>query len=368
VAAALVCAALLAGCGSTKKVAPARPGPPPSFLGVTSGAALTLGRLLPPEVELMARTGVRSLRASFYWHDAQPTAHGPTRFSVTDPLVEAAARAGVGLLPVVLGPPSWAARHPGHGDSPPRGTATFAAFMRALVQRYGPRGSFWSTHPSVPRRPIRDWQIWNEPNHTYYWSDQPFERDYIALLRAAGGAIHGADPGARVVLAGFPERSWQLLAQLYRAGARGAFDVAAVHPYTFEVPNVLKIVRLVRDVMNRAGDSRVPIMVTEFGWSSGIGKVSHPFGFDTTEADQAARLRRAIPLFARSRRALGIERIYWESWITFDRIRTNPFDFAGLRELRLGAFPREKPAFAAFREVALRLNACLRADPAAPCG
>lgn len=372
---ALACLTLLAGCGSSSEKKPETTSPPPAaaspapaFIGVTSGDLTNPGVRVTNELMLMGRSGVASVRVPFYWREAQASRGGATSFEKTDPLVEAASRAHVGVLPVVIGTPAWAARHPGKANSPPQGTATYAAFLRTLVGRYGPRGSFWTEHPGVPREPIRDWQIWNEPNHAFYWSDQPFDRDYIALLRAARAAIHAADPGGRAVLSGFAERSWELIAGLYRAGARGAFDVAAIHPYTFEVPNVLKIARLVRAAMVRGGDARLPMMVTEFGWSSGKGKVRHPFGFETTPADQAARLRQLVPLFARNRRALGLERIYWESWVSADRNAAAPFDFAGLRELAPGATSRAKPAYDAFSTVATGIDRCLRATPSAPCG
>lgn len=387
-AAALLGALLLPGCGgggSPATPAPSPPGPPP-FLGVTAGAPLLApGFALRPELALMARSGVQTLRVPFYWRTAQPYRYSadvpgpvrrlfvpiggvPTDFGATDPVVAAAARAGISVLPVVLGSPPWAARRPALANSAPAGTAGYAAFMRALVQRYGPRGSFWTEHPTLPRQPIRLWQVWNEPNHAFYWSEQPFARDYIALLRAAGRAIHGADPGARVLLAGFAERSWETIASLYRAGARGSFDVAAIHPYTFEVENVVRIVRLVRAALDRAGDRARPIMITELSWSSGAGRVRRSFGFDTTEIDQAARLGRAISLLTRMRRSLGLERIYWESWITYDRNVENPFDFSGLREQRPGGATRDKAALGAYRRTALATERCLRADPAGRCG
>src|SRR6185295_11550826 len=109
-----------------------------------------------------------------------------------------------------------------------------------LATRYGPSGTFWKQNPTLPKLPIRDWQIWNEPDATKYWSDQPFVADYTALLKAARVALRGVDPGARTVLAGFPSRSWVSLARLYKAGARTAFDVAAVHPFSLPVANITR--------------------------------------------------------------------------------------------------------------------------------
>ena len=104
----------------------------------------------------------------------------------------------------------------------------------------------------MPKRPLRDWQLWNEPDHLHYWSDQPYAHDYVTLVRAARRAIKDADPGARVVAAGFADRSWNSIAAVYRAGGAGLFDVVAIHPYTYEVRNVLRIVR------SRAGRSTRP--------------------------------------------------------------------------------------------------------------
>jgi hypothetical protein len=68
------------------------------------------------------------------------------------------------------------------------------------------------------------------------------------------------DPSARIILAGFPNRSWEYVASVYSAGGRGLFDVAAVHPFTLQVDNVLKIIRLVRQAMNEHGDRRTPLL------------------------------------------------------------------------------------------------------------
>ena len=44
-----------------------------------------------------------------------------------------------------------------------------------LQKRYGPRGSWWQDHPDVPKRPIRTWQIWNEPHLRFQWGNPIFQ-------------------------------------------------------------------------------------------------------------------------------------------------------------------------------------------------
>src|SRR2546429_540736 len=79
------------------------------------------------------------------------------------------------LLPFGLSAPAWARGDASSGASPPRDPADYVASLRALVARYGPAGSFWSENPSVPRRPLRTWQIWNEPQLRYQWADQDWQ-------------------------------------------------------------------------------------------------------------------------------------------------------------------------------------------------
>jgi hypothetical protein len=78
-------------------------------------------------------------------------------------------------------------------------------------------------------------------------------------------------------------------APVYAAGGRGLFDLAAAHPFSARVSNVVKIVGLVRREMRGAVDARTPLLVTEMSWSSGAGRSTLNSGWETTEAGQAAR-------------------------------------------------------------------------------
>ena len=108
----------------------------------------------------------------------------------------------------------------------------YASFLKALVHRYGPHGTFWQADPA-PRSADPDVADLERAEHPELLAGKPFARSYVKLLEAAHDAIKSADPGARVVLAGLPNYSW-LVPQidLRIPGARGMFDVVAVHPYT----------------------------------------------------------------------------------------------------------------------------------------
>ena len=148
-----------------------------------------------------------------------------------------------------------------------------------------------------------------------------------------------------------------MLADVYRAGGKGVFDVAAIHPYTLEVRNVLRIVRLARKALRDLGDAERPLWLTEVTWSSGLRPGRQRGPFETTPRGQAERLGEALPLLIRSRDELGVERIYWENWISGDRNRSDQFDFSGLRTLAPDGTVRPKPAFEAYKRVALEVRA-----------
>ena len=181
----------------------------------------------------MAASGVESVRVAFDWRAAQATEGGPIDFSATDAAVAAAAQQRLPVLPVVHRTPQWAAARPGDGTaSAPKGTAAYTSFLTALVGRYGPAGSLWAERLELPRVPIRDWQIWNEPNLTRYWTTQPFAKPYVKLLRASRRALRAAGPGLAHDPRRAAERELDRAAQGLQGPRRGAFDVVALHPYT----------------------------------------------------------------------------------------------------------------------------------------
>jgi hypothetical protein len=358
--------------------APAVARVPQGFVGVMADGPIFAPQVnLARQLDTMVAGGVESVRATFVWSSAQPFATFadlpaperssfadvggvPTRWSAIDRIVGLAAERGLPVLPVVVYAPDWDAVVPGDPASPPASPGPYAAFMTALVDRYGPHGAFWSANPAIPKLPIREWQVWNEPNIIPGWSIQPSVNAYVRLLRAAHAAIKAADPGAKVVLAGLPNFSWQYLAQIYKVpGARRLFDIVPIHPYTATPPGVIEILGFARRVMDRNGDARKPIVVTEMGWPSSLGKLPKRdlYGFETTEAGQARKLAAELPLLAAARRRLGLLGFYLYTWIGDEHPGAFTFYFSGLFAYRGGRVVT-KPAYAAFRRGALALEGC----------
>jgi hypothetical protein len=333
---------------------------------------------LPDQLGTMVSSGVETLRVTFDWGAAQPYPNWkavpsdqkakftnvggvPTDFSWIDQMVGLAAARKLTLLPVILNAPTWDGIHRKGGlVLIPRHDAPYAAFLTAMVNRYGPHGSFWASNPSQVKTPITMWQIWNEPNIFPFWPILPFEKGYLPLLKAARAAIKSVDPNAKVVLAGMPNYSWIDLANVYKhRGARSLFDVVAVHPYTRDPAGVITILRYVRQTMDRAGDASKPLIADEVSWPSSEGQTSHDTGYDfaTTEAGQAENIQKLLPMLVHDRASLGLQAFYYYDWAGLERQNALAFEFSGLFRFSGGQFTA-KPAYSTFRDGALAIEGC----------
>lgn len=280
---------------------------PNGFFGVAPQATPSVS-----DVARMAGT-VETLRIPILWFECEPK-RGSYDFAVLDGEIGAAAARGIRVLPFVYGTPSWLGRQ----EVPPlEGAALerWRGFLRVLVARYGPQGSFWKGR--AHREPIRRWQIWNEPNFRLYWAPKIEPTGYAKLLRASATTIRKADPGAQIVLAGiapvgYGMKTWVFMRQLLRVpGVRRDFDLAAVHPYSATIPELDYQVEKVRAAMVAGGAGHKPLLVTEFGVAS---RGDFPSAFVLGEEGQARFLRSAYDRLLEMRHRWHLAGAYWYTW------------------------------------------------------
>jgi hypothetical protein len=333
----------------------------------------------------MVTDGVQSVRVAFNWAAAQPYASmadvpadrqgefvpgpdgRPIDYSVTDQIVGNAAAHGLTVLPTLLYTAPWDAQSE-PGIAIPKDNGPFAQFAAAMVQRYGPQGTFWTSNPSIPKVPVRMWQIWNEPNISYYWP-QPFAKSYVGLLKAAHDAIKQADPKAKVVTGALTNFAWRALSEIYGvSGARKLFDVVAVNGFTATPADVILYWRFTRRAMAHYHDGGKPLLATEVSWPSAHGQSPQKETFSTTEKGQAKNVTGILSLAARWRTRLHLAGFYYYTWIDAERRGEPVFAFAGLQRLTSGGQVRVKPALKAFRTSALAIEHCrAKGDTATSC-
>lgn len=281
---------------------------PAGFFGVVPQA-------LPGEADFARMQGtVETLRMPIFWFECEPR-HGEYDFAAVDEEIGRAAERGIRVLPFVYGTPSWVDGAQARAPLSRAALARWRGFLRVLVARYGPRGSFWRGR--ARREPIRRWQIWNEPNFRLYWAPRIEPAGYARLLRASAMTIRGADPGAKIVLAGIAPvgagmKTWAFMRRLLRVpGVRRDFDFAALHPYSATIPELDYQLEKVRAAMVAGGAGRKPLIVTELGVAS---HGAYPSAFVEGEVGQASFLRAAYARLLRMRHRWRIAGAYWFTW------------------------------------------------------
>lgn len=314
-------------------MAPAAVALPGDFWGVSPQAT--------PSAEQFQRLrngGVGSVRIPIPWSSVQPTGPADSNFTNVDALVSGAAAAGLNVLPFVYDAPAWAvtpARVPGSTASAPKTLpvktgaqrTAWSNFLKLVVGRYGPNGTFWAANPALPASPIQTWQIWNEENFKYFVV-RPSPSDYGKLVNVSYTAIKSVDPGAKLILGGMfarpkeaefkrkPAQAYfatDFLDQLYTStpGIKRKFVGVALHPYTTKYQQLTPDIEEFLTVLKANHDPGKKLWITEIGWSSEPKSAGDSFA--KGPAGQATQLKGAFNLFKAKAAKWKLQRIYWFS-------------------------------------------------------
>ncbi|HSJ17885.1 MAG TPA: beta-galactosidase [Solirubrobacterales bacterium] len=331
---------------------------PKEFFGVVPQNSVTSS-----DAQRMARGGVGVVRFPLKWEPVEPT-DDEFDFGALDRLIGTLAANGIRPLPIVSGVPAYVDHDPlalpldSSADK-----SQWQEFLRAVVNRYGEGGSYWTTayptqYPGAEALPLRTVQIWNEqngPKHAHY----PNPGLYAELVKISHTAIASEDPSIEVLLGGMfgtPTGeggidAWDFLDAVYRSGAKESFDAIAVHPYSPDIKGIKQQVNTMRKVIARYADAAAKkkfkkakkslkrakkrgskakvrkakkrvkkarrglqtadIWVTEIGWGSEGASTSRLVkGLE----GQARLLRKSFQLFEKKRKKWRISGVLWYTW------------------------------------------------------
>jgi polysaccharide biosynthesis protein PslG len=366
---ARVCAATLAicalGAGASASTALAVPS---NFWGVDPQATPT-----PEQFQRLKEGGVDSVRVPVAWGVVQPTKGSAFDWSSIDPVMKGAALSGIEVLPFLTSAPSWAVptvlvnaetKSYAPKNLPVKTAAQRAgwtAFVREAVLRYGPQGTFWTENPTIPQKPIRLWQIWNEEN-TRYFVARPDAGEYGKLVKLSSSVIKGADPGAKIILGGIVARPkdaeyihkrprWayfgtEFLEQMYKRtpGIKQKYDGVAIHPYTTSYKDLTPAIEEIRTTLKALHDPGEGLWLTEIGWSSDRPNRKNFFNsYEVGPQGQARELRGAFNVFRKYQARWRLKQVYWFS-VDDAPGNCNFCDGSGL----FGSGFKPKPAWRAF--------------------
>jgi hypothetical protein len=299
-----------------------------------------------PENSQVAALGTHWVRLFATWPDLEPTRGGGLAANWVANYEQTfnSLPAGTKVILDVVGTPAWETGS-SNEHTPPANPEEYAAFVGALAQRFGSR--------------VAAYEIWNEEDSSGWWAGGPNPGAYAQLLEDTYPVVKAANPSATVVLGGLTGNDYEFLEGVYKAGAKGSFDVVAVHtdtacnklsPYEFVrgagnrlIPDSFLAYREVHAVMLANGDDK-PIWMTELSWRTTNATCSEGAWAGQTaegvsEAQQATYLRQAYHCLA--------EDPYVQVALWFPLLDEGPIT-AGL----LRSDGSRKPSFAAMRQYA----------------
>jgi hypothetical protein len=298
---------------------------------------------LRADLDAIVSTGATWIRLPFDWNSVQPNGPGSYNWTYEDRVVSAARARGLQVLGLAAYTPPWARPSSAACPSqtqycPPANPTAYATFVGAAAARYAPQG-------------VHTWEIWNEPNWDPWWASAggPNAAAYVALLKPAYVALHGADPRAFVVTGGLaphgdlgsnptdPRHPVNFLQAMYAAGAKGYFDAVGHHPYP-PLPyapmsgkigwNALLYTQTIHDVMTANGDGAKQIWGTEWGAPTGTSSMS--VGASTqaqyvmSEYQQWATYPYVGPLFVHEIRDESTDTSSWSENLGLERLNGAP--------------------------------------------
>lgn len=313
IAVGTVVAALLVGGATFPPAArrPARaaaplvaPSPASDRVGVSAGLIFLDEASIERSLAQLRANGMHWLRETFYWGMLEPHP-GEFNWRRSDALMTAAARNGIDVVAILAYSAPWAATLPHASDAqhyPPKHLSDYAAYAAAVTRRYGPGGSFWSSHRRLPNHPLGAVEIWNEPWWHGFWRPIANPIAYARMVRAAGASIRRVARRLPILVSadldqiGRGGEPWiqQLLA--VTPSIAPYVDVWSVHPYPDpkslgpeqgDVSSSFQQVPVIERLVAAAGVNR-PLWITEIGWSSANASEG------VSESDQARFLSQAL--------------------------------------------------------------------------
>lgn len=278
---------------------------------------------LERDLALTNEMGFGWVKQKFPWRDIEK-AQDQFDWFRPDEIVATVERAGLKLIVRLDSHPLWSVESlPDElitANQPPVDYQDFGDFCHALAQRYRGR--------------IAAYQVWNEPNLSREWGEQPPDpAAYTELLRVCYEGIKTADPQATVISAGLAPTGTEpplampdddFLQGMYDAGAAAYFDALGVNAPGYKAPpetspaegetvakygghrwNVFRHVEEIRDIMVRNNDAGKQVVILEMGWI--LHQELHPSytWHGVSEQEQADYLVRAYR-YAREN---------WQPWI-----------------------------------------------------
>lgn len=273
------------------------------------------------DIGLVQDLGFDWVKQSFAWRDIETIEKGKYDWWRPDQIVDATEKAGLNLIVRIDRQPFWSQENPAEPleNAPPADLADYGDFCSATAARYHGR--------------VAAYQVWNEPNLSREWGDQPPDPvRYTELLKICYLAIKAADPEAIVISAGLAPTGTgmpvampdgEFLEKMYATGAGDYFDVLGLNAPGYKAPPeaspeegesvpeygggrwfVFRHVEDMRAIMVAQGDEDKQVAILELGWTT--DELNPDYAWHAVSEQQQADYLVGAYEYARE---------HWQPWI-----------------------------------------------------
>ena len=231
-------------------------------------------------MKMAKEAGIGWIKEIFAWEEIEPKKgyYFNDRYRVStwqkyDEIVALAEKYGLRVIARLDRPPTWSRKDNRLDTAPADKLQDYVDYVGEVVKRYKGRVQFF--------------QIWNEPNIYPEWGPgSPDPAGYVQMLKAVYATAKEIDPNVVILSAPLAQtletsdrnlNELDYLEGMYKAGGKGTFDILTGNAYGFEFPpdapadpkalNFSRL-KLLREVMERNGDTDRPVWFNEFGWNA----------------------------------------------------------------------------------------------------
>ncbi|MGP7818743.1 cellulase family glycosylhydrolase [Niallia sp. 01092] len=231
----------------------------------------------PIDVDMISDAGFKIVRMDLFWKDIEKK-RGKYDFKSTgyDQLTNALIKKGIRPYYILsYGNKLYEEKR---SVVTKKGQDAFVRYVEKATSRYKNKGIIW--------------EVWNEPNHSFYWETQPNYNEYASLVKNVSIKIKENDPSGIVVapaLSGVNHQSLKWLEEIFKRGTLDYIDAVSVHPYRGSNPEtVANDYKTLRVLIDKYATKDIPIISGEWGYSTANGWL----GKSVSEKQQAHYLVR----------------------------------------------------------------------------
>jgi hypothetical protein len=169
----------------------------------------------PGELEMLSRAGFQWVRMDFHWDKTEPMP-GMFDFSAQDRLLANLDKLHIHALFIL----DYTNRlyDGGKPSCTDEGRAAFSRWAVAAVKHFKGRGVIW--------------EVWNEPNGSWFWQPKANADDYAKLAFVASASIHQAAPDETIIGPALAGSDPAFLETVLKTGVLRYRSGVSIHPYS----------------------------------------------------------------------------------------------------------------------------------------